>query len=213
MLNDQLFLKLIKKIRRIVFSNLFDTCITLGILALIIACLANAFQWLLWGADWNVITQNLPLYLFGIFPSEQRWRPALWLFFLGSLVVITLFKPRWNWLRTLLPIAWIGLVPLGVGLLSGGLGLLPVASRYWGGLTLTIFLMSCSTLLAFPIGIILAIGRQSELPLIKHVSGIYIDSLRAVPLIAILFFGQLLIPLFLPLGLEINRVNLSLIHI
>jgi len=160
----------------------------------------------LFEADWGVVIQNLPLYAFGIFPSDQRWRPALWLILLLALAICTLVGPSCSWMGKFLPIAWLSVIPLGILLLSGGLGLVPVASRYWSGLSLTILLMTSSSLLSFPLGMILAIGRQSELPLIKFLSAIYIDALRAIPLIAILFFGQLLIPLFLPSGLEINRV-------
>tara|TARA_Y100001968_G_scaffold17086_1_gene13576 strand:+ start:642 stop:1535 length:894 start_codon:yes stop_codon:yes gene_type:complete len=162
-------------------------------------------------ADWSVVTQNLSLYTFGMFPEEQRWRPTLWLFLLISLTALTLLGPRWLWLRKSLPIAWIMIVPIGVSLLAGGLSILPIASRHWGGLTLTIILMSCSAIIAFPMGIILALGRQSKLIVIKYLSAIYIDTMRAIPLIAILFFGQLLIPLFLPFGIEVNRVSRAIL--
>ena len=110
------------------------------------------------------------------------------------------------------------MIPLGIFLLYGGLGLQSVMSRNFGGLTLTILLTVFSSIFALPIGIGLAFCRQSSLFVVNKLSSIYIDSMRAVPLIAVLFFGQLLIPLFLPLGLEIDRVwraifALSLIHI
>ena len=91
-------------------------------------------------------------------------------------------------------------------MLYGGIGLSPIMSRHWGGLTLTIFLTACSSLFSLPLGIVLALCRQSSLPLIQKLSSIYIDVMRAVPLIAVLFFGQLLIPLFLPVGIEVDRV-------
>tara|TARA_Y100001968_G_scaffold24398_1_gene19086 strand:- start:1627 stop:2646 length:1020 start_codon:yes stop_codon:yes gene_type:complete len=202
---DKIYKK-INYVRRIGFSNLFETFITLFFISFISVCMTALFKWLFFKADWAVIRDNLSLYIFGVFPSDQLWRPALWLFTLLVLTAITLSRQKLRWIRKSLPIAWISAVPLGLYLLSGGLGLSPIASRYWGGLTLTIFLTASSGLIAFPLGMILAIGRQSEYSLIKYLSGIYIDGLRAVPLIAILFFGQLLIPLFLPYGLEINRV-------
>ena len=91
-------------------------------------------------------------------------------------------------------------------MLSGGLGLNPVMTRHWGGLTLTILITSCSILFSLPIGILLALCRRSSIFLIQKSSSVYIDVMRAVPLISVLFFGQLLIPLFLPVGLEIDRV-------
>ena len=97
-------------------------------------------------------------------------------------------------------------MPIGLYLLYGGLGLSPIMSRHWGGLTLTILLTVFSSVLSLPLGIVLALCRQSSLPLIQKISSIYIDVMRAIPLIAVLFFGQLLIPLFLPVGIEIDRV-------
>ncbi len=200
------FSKQFSYIKRIAFSNVWDTFITFFFVFFIAFCFKILVQWLFFQADWTVVTNNFSLYTFGIFPPDQRWRPALWLSSLLSLAAITIFKPRFPGFYKILPLAWLSVFPLGIYLLSGGLGLLPIASRYWGGLTLTIFLMAFSALIAFPLGMILAFGRQSDYSLIKYLSAIYIDALRAVPLIAILFFGQLLIPLFLPFGLEINRV-------
>lgn len=198
--------KLVTYIRRTAFSNLIDSSLSLIIICLITFFGSSIFKWIIWHADWSVVTHNLPLYLFGIFPSEKRWRPALWLFLIVVLTCLTLLGPRWQWLRKSLPLAWLGIIPIGISLLAGGLVILPVPSRYWGGLTLTIILMSCSALIAFPMGIVLALGRQSKLKLIKYLSAVYIDAMRAIPLIAILFFGQLLIPLFLPVGVEVSRV-------
>tara|TARA_Y100001968_G_C19351466_1_gene714876 strand:+ start:104 stop:1084 length:981 start_codon:yes stop_codon:yes gene_type:complete len=188
------------------FSTFIDSCITIVISLITTFTLVAISKWIFLGAEWDVVIQNLPLYIFGVFPPSQRWRPTLWLIALIALAIFTLFAPRGANVNRLLPIAWISVIPFGAYLLSGGLGLLPIASRYWGGLTLTILLTSCSALIAFPLGICLAIGRQSELPLIRYLSSLYIDVIRAVPLIAVLFFGQLLIPIFLPIGFEINRV-------
>tara|TARA_Y100001968_G_scaffold217938_1_gene200543 strand:- start:22913 stop:23932 length:1020 start_codon:yes stop_codon:yes gene_type:complete len=203
--------RLIKYIRKIAFSNFLDTCISILIIGVFILCSLLIGKWLLYDAEWKVVIDNLPLYTFGLYPEDQRWRPALWMIYLIVLVLLTLFGHRFRRVRKLMPFAWMFAIPLGIILLSGGIGLVPVSSRYWGGLTLTILLMSCSAFLAFPMGIVLAICRQSDLPIIKYLSSIYIDAFRAIPLIAILFFGQLLIPLFLPSGLEINRVLRAII--
>ena len=119
---------------------------------------------------------------------------------------LTLLGPRRAVWRRALPLLWIGMAPVGLWLLAGGLGLLPVGTRDWGGLTLTLLLTAGSGLLALPLGVVLALGRRSDLPVLRLSSTAYIELMRAVPLIAVLFFGQLLIPLFLPPGLEINRV-------
>ncbi len=200
-----------KNIRKSLFLNLTSTIITILITLLIGLALFNTFEWLLYKANWKVVTSNLPLYAFGSFPRNEQWRPAVWIISLLSLSIFTLFGPHWKWLRKNLLMAWVSTIPLGLFLLYGGLGLTPIMSRHWGGLTLTILLTVCSSLLSLPIGILLAICRQSSLLLVHKISSIYIDAMRSVPLIAVLFFGQLLIPLFLPVGVEIDRVWRSIL--
>ena len=195
-----------KNLKKIFFSNLFNTIITLLIILFISAACFNTFAWLIFKANWEVVLSNLPLYAFGSFPPNEQWRPATWIISLLILSIFTLCGPEWKWLRKNLLKAWVGTIPLGIYLLYGGFGLSPIMSRHWGGLTLTILLTVCSSLLSLPFGILLALCRQSSLPLIQKLSSIYIDVMRAIPLIAVLFFGQLLIPLFLPLGIEIDRV-------
>ena len=183
-----------------------DRLITLLLVALLGWGGWTALHWLLVRADWSVVSTNLPLYALGSYPVDQRWRPLLWMLALIVLTGLTLFGPRRSLWRRALPLLWIGMAPAGLWLLAGGLGLLPVGTRDWGGLTLTLLLTAGSGLLALPLGIGLALGRRSDLPVLRLSSTAYIELMRAVPLIAVLFFGQLLIPLFLPPGLEINRV-------
>ena len=195
-----------QKLRKTLFSNFFNSIISLLFILIISVVCFNTFRWLIYNANWKVVTSNLPLYAFGSFPPSEQWRPTTWIISLMSLSIITLFGPEWQWLRKKLLITWTATIPLGLYLLYGGLGLSPIMSRHWGGLTLTILLTACSLLLSIPLGIVLALCRQSSLPVIQKLSSIYIDVMRAVPLIAVLFFGQLLIPLFLPVGIEVDRV-------
>ena len=183
-----------------------DRLISVVVLALLGWAGASLLHWLATGAAWAVVSTNLPLYAVGSYPENERWRPLLWMLLLLLLTLLTLLGPRSGWLRRALPAFWMAMVPVGVVLLAGGLGLLPVPSRDWGGLSLTLLLTVGSGVLALPFGVILAIGRQSSLPVLRYASAAYIETMRAVPLIAVLFFGQLLIPLFLPVGLELNRV-------
>jgi len=201
-----LIMFLFKKLRKKLFSNLFNTIFSLVLLFIISSVCLNTIEWLVFNANWKVVTSNLPLYAFGSYPTDEQWRPATWIISLLSLSIVTLCGPKWKWLRKNLLLAWISTIPIGLYLLYGGLGLSPIMSRHWGGLTLTILLTLCSSLLSLPLGIVLALCRQSSLPLIQKLSSIYIDVMRAIPLIAVLFFGQLLIPLFLPVGIEIDRV-------
>ncbi len=202
---DSIF-NICKKLKKILFPDLLNTLLSIFLIIIIGLICNSALRWIIFVANWNVVTSNIPLFAFGSFPEDQRWRPSLWIFTIFLLCFLTLFGPEWKWLRNKLIIGWILTLPLGFYLLYGGLGLSHVMSRQWGGLTLTIFLTICSAFLSLPLGILLAFCRQSSLPIIKKLSTLYIDFMRAIPLIAVLFFGQLLIPLFLPVGLEIDRV-------
>ena len=180
--------------------------VTLVLTALIGWGMWSVLHWLLLAADWQVVVSNLPLYVVGSYPVDQRWRPLLWMVALVVLIGFTLLGPRRGPLQRWLPLIWLAMAPLGLWLVAGGLVLEPVSTRDWGGFTLTLLLTFGSGLLALPIGVLLALGRRSRLPVLRLSSTAYIELMRAVPLIAVLFFGQLLIPLFLPPGLEINRV-------
>ncbi len=196
----------LKNLKKTLFSNLFNTIISLLIILFISKACFNTFEWLIFKADWKVVTTNLPLYAFGSFPPNEQWRPATWIISLLLLSILTLCGPEWKWLRKNLLKVWVGTIPIGLYLLYGGIGLSPIMSRHLGGLTLTILLTICSSFLSLPFGIVLALCRQSSLPFVEKLSSIYIDVMRSIPLIAVLFFGQLLIPLFLPVGIEIDRV-------
>jgi len=185
---------LFKNLRKALFSYSFNSIITLFITLLISVVFFNTFQWLIFKANWKVVISNIPLYAFGSFPPDERWRPATWIISLLSLSILTLYGPDSRWLRKNLLIIWLGTIPLGLYLLYGGFGLSPIMSRHWGGLTLTILLTVFSSLFSLPLGIVLALCRQSSFPLVQKLSSAYIDVMRAIPLIAVLFFGQLLKP-------------------
>lgn len=90
--------------------------------------------------------------------------------------------------------------------IGGFFGLQPIGTNNWGGLTLTLFLAITGIALCFPIGVLMALGRRSKLPIIKGLSVAYIELIRGVPLISILFMGQVMIPLFLPEGVRPDNI-------
>ncbi|MGG6293267.1 amino acid ABC transporter permease [Leptolyngbya sp. AN02str] len=105
-----------------------------------------------------------------------------------------------------LALAWAIAFLVGLWLVAGGFGLRPISTSNWGGLLLTVFVAVCSIALCFPLGVLLALGRQSSLPILRWLSIIYIEVIRGIPLIAILFIGQNMIPLFLPQGWRPDNV-------
>jgi len=113
---------------------------------------------------------------------------------------------QFKWVPRSLTFAWFASYFVLLWLLGGGLGLESVRTTSWGGMTLTLLLAITGISLCFPIGVALALGRRSELPVVKGLSTAYIELVRGVPLISILFMGQVLIPLFLPEGVRPNSI-------
>lgn len=110
-----------------------------------------------------------------------------------------------------LSLAWFLSFFIVLWLMAGGFGLRSVPTSNWGGLMLTILIAVISIVLCFPLGVLLALGRQSSLPVIRWISILYIELIRGVPLIAILFIGQNMIPLFLPQGMRPDNVLRAII--
>lgn len=106
----------------------------------------------------------------------------------------------------ILAIAWFLSLPISLWLIGGNLGLTAVDVNAWNGLVLTLIVAISGIVFSFPLGVLLALGRQSTLPLIKWFCIFYIEVVRGLPLIGILFMAQVMLPLFLPAGLEIDRV-------
>ena len=201
--NFTIFFKRIYKKLLSKYSYIFKSSL---VCIICIPIFLKLFNWVIFKFNWNVVISNLPLFAFGSFPTSKIWRPIVWIIYIFILFCLSILNFNKKWINRNLLFGWISSIPLGVFLLYGGIGLTPVMTRNWGGLTLTIFLTICSLFLSLPIGIALAFCRQSSLIIVKKISSLYIDIMRAIPLISVLFFGQLLIPLFLPYGVEVDRV-------
>jgi len=156
------------------------------------------------GACWSVIYTNFRFIIFGFFPYEQHWRPLLAMFILFGLLFYSRDRNHW---KKPLGYSWIvGLFTMGL-LMKGGLfGLTPVESTQWGGLPLTLLLSVFGLTAAYPLGVILALGRQSKMHGLKWLSILYIELIRGVPLISLLFMSSVIFPLFLPEGITINKL-------
>ena len=105
-------------------------------------------------------------------------------------------------------IAWLAFAPAAFVVLHGvsGTALVPVATRLWGGLLLTFVLAIAAIVLSFPAGVLLALGRRSDLPVIRLLSTVYIEVVRGVPLVTILFMSSIMLPFFLPPSLQIDAL-------
>lgn len=163
------------------------------------------------GACWPVITQNIRFILFGFYPPDQQWRPLVAMLLLLVLVFYSQNRDRW---KTSLAYVWLtAIVVMGILMRGGILGLEGVESTQWGGLPLTLLLSVFGLTAAYPLGIMLALGRRSKMPVVKTLSVIYIEMIRGVPLISLLFMSSVVFPLFLPEGVTVNKILRALVAI
>jgi len=156
------------------------------------------------GACWAFVADKYRFILFGTFPAEEQWRPTLVIAILLALYGFSGFQLV---RREKLVGIWLGGLIL-IGLLMGGgvFGLTYVENERWGGLTLTLLLSTFGLALAFPLSILLALGRRAEMPIIRWFSIGYIELIRGVPLISVLFMASVMLPLFFPQGVSIDKL-------
>ncbi len=191
-----------------------------GVLALLIAvALAPLVQWALidavWrpdaaacraahGACWGFIVEKHRFILFGTYPYDQQWRPAISTLVLLALCIVSALRAFW---RPWLACVWVaGFAVIGVLMWGGVFGLSYVENERWGGLILTLLLSTVGLALAFPLSILLALGRRSTMPVIRALCVAYIELVRGVPLISLLFMASVMLPLFLPGGMTIDKL-------
>ncbi len=204
------------------FSTWFDTAVTLVVIYLVVRVLWGFLDWAVFnaffhvedtricregrdqGACWALITDKHRLILFGLYPYEEHWRGVLVILLFIALYVVSAMRRFWN--RNLMWI-WIGgLTVIGILMWGGVLGLRFVENERWGGLPLTLILATFGIAFAFPLSIVLALGRRSNMPAIKSLCVVYIELIRGVPLISLLFMASVMFPLFLPEGMTIDKL-------
>ena len=154
------------------------------------------------GACWGVVAEKYRLIVFGRYPFEEQWRPLLAT--MSMLALLAASCTRYFW-RAWLPLLWLAVLALFFTLMLGNVaGLSKVETDRWGGLPLTILLASLSMVMAFPLALLVALGRRSRLPAIRTFCAIYVELIRGVPLISVLFMASFMFPLFMPQGFTID---------
>jgi general L-amino acid transport system permease protein len=154
------------------------------------------------GACWGVIAEKYRFILFGRYPFDEQWRPLVATVLMFGMVVASCIRAFWKpWLAAL----WaVGLVVFFVLMYGNTMGLTRVTTDRWGGLPLTILLSTLSIALAFPLALLVALGRRSNMPAIRALCTLYVELIRGVPLISVLFMASFMFPLFLPQGMTID---------
>jgi general L-amino acid transport system permease protein len=157
------------------------------------------------GACWALIGEKHRFMLFATYPYDEHWRPALSCLIMIALYVISAIRRFWT--RALL-LYWVAGLVVSATLMWGGIFGLPyVSQQLWGGLPVTLLLATFGIASALPLGIILALGRQTHgLPVIRALCIGYIEVIRGVPLVSLLFMASFLLPLFMPGGISVDKL-------
>ncbi|MBH3340963.1 amino acid ABC transporter permease [Pseudomonas mendocina] len=210
------------------FSNWFNTLLTLLALYLIWLVVPPLLQWAIFdanwvgstradctkeGACWVFIQQRFGQFMYGFYPGEQRWRvdATIWLAIVGAAPLFVPQMPR----KAFYGVAFLVIYPIIAWcLLHGGVfGLSVVPTSRWGGLMLTLVIAYVGITGALPLGILLALGRRSNLPAIKVICVTFIEFWRGVPLIIVLFMSSVMLPLFLPEGMSLDKLLRALVMV
>jgi general L-amino acid transport system permease protein len=215
---------MLRWLRANLFSSITSSVMTLLLLALLAKMIVSFLQWgvldAVWtvpgndtgtcraargiGACWAVIPEKYRFILFGTYPYDQQWRPAL-----ATLLFIALFYVsclRSFWRRELVLIWAVMLSLIGLLMWGGVPGLTFVSQERWGGLPVTLILATFGLAFGFPLGILVALGRRSKLPAIRSLCVLYVELIRGVPLISLLFMASVMFPLFMPDGVNIDKL-------
>ena len=216
-------------LRQNLFGSIASTIVTLLLAYLLVRWAIGFFEWgvlnAIWyipdnglatdtsacrnaqgvGACWAVVTDNYRLILFGRYPYADQWRPAIVVVLFLALYAVSAMRRFW---RKELVLIWIAtLVVIGVLMWGGMLGLEFVPTDSWGGLPITLILATFGLALAFPLSVFVALGRRSTaLPAVRYLCVVYVELIRGVPLITLLFMASVMFPLFMPAGINPDKL-------
>jgi general L-amino acid transport system permease protein len=177
------------------------------------ACLPNDVRPEI-GACWAFVRDRFAFFVYGSYPIDQRWRVDLFfvLLAIGTVWLLWLDAPR----RDLAAAYLFVVVPIASFVLLHGweaFGLRPVDTALWGGVLVTIVVASIGIVASLPIGIVLALGRRSQMPAVKVLSVAFIELVRGVPLITVLFMASVMLPLFVPASWSPDKLLRALVAV
>ncbi len=165
------------------------------------------------GACWAFIDANLKMFIYGFYPQEELWRVNTMFGIIAALIVLGSLIKKSEYRAYYIIGSFLIYPVVAFILLYGGLGLEIVETDKWGGLTLTVVVAAVGIIASFPLGILFALGRQSKMRVVKFISVVYIEFVRGVPLITILFMASVVLPLFFSAGMDFDKLLRALIGI
>ena len=216
-------------LRENLFSTPFNSALTLLALYLMYLAIPPLANWMFFDATfapvandqcskdaacWSYVIEKLNLFIYGFYPEQEYYRIDLtFAIAIALMLVARLLKGHEHRLLTIIGMFFVYPVIAFFLLYGGAFGLEVVETNKWGGLTLTIVVAAVGIVASFPIGILLALGRQSKMKVIHLFSVIYIEFIRGVPLITILFMASVVLPLFFSEGVDVDKLLRALIGI
>ncbi|MEO6608792.1 MAG: amino acid ABC transporter permease [Aestuariivirga sp.] len=216
--------------RRRFFPSILSSIFTILLGALLLLVVWTIFRWAIvdavWtgenrdvcaapgaGACWPFVQARFMQWIYGFYPIDQRWRVNI-VYLLGAATLLPLLIPSapykvWN------AVAFFLVYPvITYFLLIGGVfGLVLVETPQWGGLLVTLVLSVTGIVFSLPAGILLALGRQSKMPVVRWLSIAFIETVRGVPLITVLFMASVMFPLFMPPGVNFDKLLKALVGV
>ncbi len=224
----RIYLNSFRWVRASLFSGLVDSVLTVLALYLLWIGVPPFIQWAIidadWvgnsrdqctsgGACWVFVRVRLDQFLYGVYPADQQWRVNLGLLLFAFLLVSIMLRQT-PYKRILAALLVVVYPAVAYTLFYGGLLGLPVVETHqWGGLMLTLVLAVVGIVLSLPLGILLALGRRSDLPVIRAACVTYIELWRGVPLVTVLFMASVMLPLFFPEGFNPDKLLRAMIGI
>ena len=206
-------------LRKRFFDGPFNTVVTLGLLWALFVTLPRLLDWAVFdavfhaadsaacraaaGACWAVVAEKHRVMLFGTFPYEEQWRGMVVVALILGLFIASAFLR--HALRRLVAMWVLGMASVLVLMLGGVFGLAPIQTHQWSGLPLTLIMFVGTIAGGIPLGVLLALGRRSSMPIIKGLCVGFIEIVRGLPLVTVLFMASLMFPLFLPDGVNFDK--------
>lgn len=205
-------------LKRNLFSSKLNSIVSIVLLTFMFKLFTLIFNWLVTDAVWVgtadqcrqasgacvvFIKEKFLFILFGFYPREELWRAvSSVLLFCGQVAWLSNPK-RWNKSSLLKSLSTLFIV---IWFMKGGYGLTPVSIDKWGGLPLTLMLSFIGFVFAYPMGVLLALGRTGTLPFVRVFSTVFIELVRGVPMISLLFMASVMFPLFMPEGISFPKL-------
>ena len=207
--------------RNNLFSSFFNIILTLLIGSALVSILPGILDWLFFSANWVGETQDdctkegacwvfisawSKQIFYGSYPQGELWRVNLVLVLLAVVIILSFLLPQQKRNKISIP-AFMALPFISLLFLDGSyLGLQQVTTNLWGGFTLNVMIAAASMILAFPLGFLWALGRQSDMPFARSVSITCIEFFRGTPILALFFMGSVMLPLFFPADMTVDKL-------